>query len=131
MKIHKCTKKNFDQIINNLNEYWEAEDQQEKYATIKNLHHPMMLYEFGQWAFVIKEKDLVVAYLFGLLSLDSKDPHGYVHMLATHKKYKGRGLATKLYTHFTNLARQRGCSYLKAITSAENKRSIIFYQKSL
>lgn len=129
MEIQKCTKANFDFILMNLNDYWEVkENDQERYNTIKILHHPMMLFEFGSWAFTALIDNFVAAYLFGVLSFEMEEPHGYIHLIATHKNYKRQKLASKLFLHFETLARNQGCKYLKAITQSKNATSIAFHQ---
>ncbi len=90
------------------------------------LHHPTLVNEFGNSAFVIKEGDKVVAYLFGFLSQTA--PVGYVQLLAVRQGYRRQGLAGTLYEHFTQFARAHGCKQLKAITSPMNKLSISFHK---
>ena len=119
MEITTCTKRDFDQILLHLNEFWEHD------RTIA-LHHPTSIYEFGNSAFVIKKNDAVVAYLFGFLS--QTEPAGYVHLLAVKRGYRKQGLATRLYEHFTRFAIEHGCKVLKAITSPENAESIAFHK---
>jgi GNAT superfamily N-acetyltransferase len=90
------------------------------------LHHPILLYEFGNSAFVAREDDKVLAYIFGFLS--QTGAVGYVQLLAVREGYRKQGLGRKLYDHFTQYAREHGCTRLKAITSPVNTLSIAFHR---
>ncbi|MGA2159016.1 MAG: GNAT family N-acetyltransferase [Dehalococcoidia bacterium] len=119
MEITICTKEDFDSILTQFNKFWDHD------RTLA-LHHPTLIYEFGNSAFVIKEGDKVVAYLFGFLS--QTHPVGYVHLLAVREGYRRRGLANKLYNYFMEYAAANGCKQLKAITSPLNSLSIAFHK---
>ena len=118
-EISVCTKEDFDQVLAELDQFWEHD-------RAAALHHPTVIYEFGNSAFVIKEDANVLAYLFGFLS--QTEPAAYVHLLAVRRGYRRQGLANRLYAHFEQFARYRGCSRLKAITSPVNKLSIDFHK---
>ena len=119
MEITNCTKQDFDQILTEFSRFWETE------RTLA-LHHPTLIHEFGDSAFVIKDGPTVAAYLFGFISQTS--PTGYVQLLAVREGYRKQGLARRLYDHFTQYALAHGCTGLKAITSPINSLSIAFHQ---
>ena len=118
--ILNCTKADFDQILQDLPDFWGS-------YRARHLHHPFLLNEFGNTAFVVKEGDAMVAYLFGFLS--QTEPIGYVHLLAVRNTRRGHGLGRAMYEHFIVFARAHGCTAIKAITSPENGESITFHQK--
>lgn len=118
-QITICTKEDFDQVLAEFDQFWEH------HRTVA-LHHPTIIYEFGNSAFVIKEVGQVLAYLFGFLS--QTEPVGYVHLLSVRRGFRRQGLANRLYAHFEQYARSRGCSRLKAITSPVNVLSIDFHK---
>ena len=120
MEIKLCSKADFDQIIENIVDFWGSE------RTL-HLHHPIFLYEFGNSAFVIKNEEQVIAYLLGLLSQTSAI--GYVHLVAVHQSHQGQGLGYQLYKHFFDFAKEQGCKSIKAITTVTNKRSIAFHKQ--
>jgi len=120
MEIQQCAKADFDQILNDIVDFWGSD-------RALGLHHPMFLYEFGNTAFVIKSNDKVIAYLFGFFS--QTDKTGYIHLIGVRKDFQGKGLGKRLYDHFTVLAKQHGCTKLKAITGAGNHASILFHKK--
>ncbi len=118
--IERCTVKDYHYIIENLSSFWGSD------RTLA-FHHPMYVYEFGNTSFVIKEKGELIAYLFGFIS--QTEPVGYIHLAGVKQKFQKRGLGSKLYTHFANIASQHGCVRIKAITTSTNKISIGFHKK--
>ena len=67
-----------------------------------------------------------MAYLFGFLS--QTEPVGYVHAIAVRASARRQGHAQRLFAHFVQFARQRGCSHVKAITPPSNAESIAFHK---
>ena len=121
MEITLCTKADFDQILNEITAFWGDE------RTLF-LHHPMFINEFGNSAFVIKDGNKVVGYLFGFIS--QTEPVGYVHAIGVRITHQRKGLGRQLYTHFTEFARKNGCKELKALTTSGNKTSISFHKST-
>jgi len=118
MKVERCGRTEFEQILEEVEDFWGSR------RTLA-LHHPMLLHEFGDTAFVIKDGSRVVAYLFGFYS--QTEPSGYVHLVAVRASHRQRGLARRLYRHFESAARRRGCAGLKAITTPGNAASMAFH----
>jgi GNAT superfamily N-acetyltransferase len=119
MELSLCSKADFDQILQEIADFWGDE------RTLP-LHHPMFINEFGNSAFVFKEGERVIAYLFGFISQTA--PVGYVHLIGVRRSYKRQGLGRRLYEHFIDFARAKGCQELKAITSKNNRVSIAFHK---
>jgi ribosomal protein S18 acetylase RimI-like enzyme len=90
------------------------------------LHHPFLIHEFGNTAFVIRDGSRVVGYLFGFLS--QTQPVGYVHAIAVRASARRRHLAQHLFGHFVQFARRHGCNHVKAITAPSNLASIAFHK---
>ena len=120
MEITLCTKADFDQILTEIADFWGSD------RTLK-LHHPILLYEFGNSAYVVKEGERVVGYLFGFISQTA--PVGYVKFIGVRRSHQRRGIGRRLYERFTDFARSKGCAELKAITSPTNKVSIAFHRR--
>jgi GNAT superfamily N-acetyltransferase len=120
MEILFCTKADFDQIITDIVDFWGSE------RTL-GVHHAMFIYEFGNTAFVMKDGERVVAYLFGFFS--QTEPTGYIHLIGVRKNYQGKGLGKLLYDNFEAIARRHGCTKLKAMTTPGNQASISFHKK--
>ena len=118
-EISNCTVEDLDQILAALPEFWDGRD-------TRQLHHPFLIHEFGDTAFVIRDDGRVVAYLFGLFS--QTQPVGYVHAIAVRASARRRRLAQRLYGHFVEYARRRGCTHVKATTRPSNAASIAFHK---
>jgi GNAT superfamily N-acetyltransferase len=118
-QIAACTRQDYDQILDDLPDFWDGRD-------TRHLHHPMLIKEFGNSAFVIRDGALVVAYLFGLMS--QTEPVGYLHLIAVRASARRRRLGQALFAHFVEFARGRGCKHIKAITTPANAGSIAFHK---
>jgi ribosomal protein S18 acetylase RimI-like enzyme len=117
--ISNCTKQDFTQILDGLADFWDGRQ-------VRHLHHPMLIHEFGNSAFVIRDGAVVNAYLFGFLS--QVEPVGYVHVIAVRSSARRRGFGQRLFDHFVVFARARGCRHVKAITTPSNAGSIAFHK---
>ena len=114
----RCAKRDYDQIVSELAAFW-GDDR------MRALHHPMFLNEFGDCAHVVRESEQVVAYLFGFVA---PGPLAYIHLVGVRDTHRHRGLARRLYDHFTERAVAQGCRQLRAITSPQNTGSIRFHR---
>ena len=119
-EISLCTHQDYNQILDELHEFWGARD-------TRHLHHPFLVHEFGNSAFVIRNGGEVLAYLFGFLS--QTEPVGYVHTVAVRMSARRQGLAGELFGHFEEFARRHGCRHVKAITTPSNLGSIAFHKR--
>jgi len=120
MKIERCTKSDYDQILADISDFWGSD------RTL-HIHHPMFIHEFGDSAYVIKINDRVIAYLFGFIAQTS--PTAYVHLLGVRNDYQSQGLGSALYGYFITYAKGKGCTKIKAMTIPANASSIGFHKK--
>jgi ribosomal protein S18 acetylase RimI-like enzyme len=118
-EISTCTQQDYNQILDELRDFWEGRE-------TRQLHHPMLVNEFGNSAFVIRDGAKVVAYLFGFVS--QTEPVGYVHLIAVRASARRQRLGQELFRHFVEFARRHGCRHVKAITSPSNLNSIAFHK---
>ncbi len=116
--ILNCSHSDFLQILSDIEDFWGSN------RTL-SYHHPMFVNEFGNTSFVIKNNDIVIAYLFGFLS--QTEQTGYVHLIGVRQGYQKRGLGKKLYRHFIENLKNIGIQNLKAITIPTNEKSINFH----
>ena len=121
-QIDHLSKDDFDQILAELEQFWGDAG----IETIFTQHASMLFHEFGDTAFVVREGNQVIAYMFGLVS--QTEPIGYVHLIAVREGYRRKGLAKRLYAHFERVVRARDCKGLKAIAMPWNEPSIKFHQ---
>ncbi len=116
--IEPMTRDDFLQIVDEHGDFWDSD-------LTYQLHHPIFIEEFGDTAYVMREHGEIAAYLLACFS--QRRPYAYVHMVASRPAYRGRGLARALYEHFMQVARERGCTHLKATVGAHNEASIRFH----
>jgi GNAT superfamily N-acetyltransferase len=122
MKIEKCTIDDFYEIIRDISDFWGSD------RTL-HLHQPYLIHEFGNTAFVIRDKGIVVAYLFGFFS--QTECLAYVHLIGVREKYQKQGLGKKLYDNFIEIALSHKIHKIKAITKPINTKSINFHTKKI
>ena len=118
-RIETCTRDDFDTIVTNHGVYWDSD------LTLA-LHHPLLIHEFGDTAYVARDGVTIAGYLFGFFAQQAG--HAYVHLVAVHPRYRGRGLGRRLYAHFMQQARRQGCTALKATAAPANVASIRFHR---
>jgi GNAT superfamily N-acetyltransferase len=119
IEISTCTLQDYDQILGELSEFWDGRD-------TRHLHHPFLIHEFGNSAFVIRDGPRVTAYLFGFVS--QTESVAYVHAVAVRASARRQHLAHHLFDHFVEFARRHGCRHVKAITTPSNAGSIAFHK---
>lgn len=119
-QISNCNHSDFLQILTDIKDFWGSD------RTL-SYHHPMFVNEFGNSAFVIKNKNdnLVIAYIFGFIS--QTEETGYVHLIGVRLNHQKKGIGRKLYGHFIEYLKKHGIQNLKAITSPINEKSIKFH----
>lgn len=118
--IALCTIDDYSQITKDIHDFWGSD------RTL-SLHHPMFIYEFGNTAFVIRDENNVIGYLFGFLSQTSRT--GYVHLLGVRERAQRKGIGNALYTHFIGYLKSVDYKKVKAMTTPGNSKSISFHKK--
>ena len=122
VRVERCTHRDFLDILSDLEDFWGSAAER-----ARRVHHPMFVHEFGDTAWVLREEDRVVAYLFGFWS--QTEPTGYIHLVGVRRSHQRRGIGRWLYEQFEARARERGCTKLKAITPPISSQSIAFHQR--
>jgi GNAT superfamily N-acetyltransferase len=121
LKITNCQKADWDEIIRDFDEFWDT-------PITRGYHNAIFLNEFGDTAFVIRSHEgVVAAYLFGFFS-QTDAAVAYIHLVATRRSFRRKGLMVRLYDHFADHARRHRRSVLKAVTSTDNRGSVAFHQ---
>jgi GNAT superfamily N-acetyltransferase len=115
----RATIADYNMIIDTLADYWGERDMRAR-------HHPMFIHEFGDTALVMRDGSAgMAAYLFGFVAPTRV---GYVHLVGVRADSRRAGLGRRLYLEFATLARDRGATALKAITTPTNHDSIAFHR---
>jgi ribosomal protein S18 acetylase RimI-like enzyme len=122
MKIESCTKNDFNEILRDISDFWGSD------RTL-HLHQPFLIYEFGNTAFVIRDKGMVIAYLFGFFS--QTENLAYIHLIGVREKYQRMGLGKLLYDNFIEIAKSHKIHKIKAITKPINTKSIHFHTNKI
>ncbi len=55
--------------------------------------------------------------------------HTYIHRLAVHPRYQGKGYARKLMDFAEAFSREKGCASVRLDTFSQNKGNQLFYEK--
>jgi ribosomal protein S18 acetylase RimI-like enzyme len=86
---------------------------------------PRLFFEhFRETSFVAEEDGEVVGFLNGFLS----QSFPYIHFVGVRPDHRGAGLASELYARFFDVARARGRSLVRCVTSPINEGSIAFHR---
>lgn len=121
LHIEQMTLHDFHQIVERLEDFWGTTN--EKLLTA---HHPMFFYEFGDTAFVAKDDERIVAYVFGFVS--QTDPEtAYGHVMGSRPDYRALGVIEALYEHFAKVMKSRGCTQAKHLVPPGNFASIRYH----
>lgn len=113
----------FHEILDHFLEFWDHEEP-------KVRHHPMFVRELGDCSIAVRDGGRLVGYLLALVSSargEDGRPWAYVHMVAVRRSHRRRGLAQALYRRFFDLARERGCSCVRATAASHNRASYAFH----
>lgn len=119
MKLLPCTREDFIDILDDIAAFWGSG------RTVAS-HHPLLIEEFGDTAFVVRDETCICGYLFGFFA--QKGDYFYIHLVGIRDGYKRQGIGQRLYTHAEDIARARGATALKAITSLTNTGSLSFHR---
>jgi ribosomal protein S18 acetylase RimI-like enzyme len=122
MKIENCTADDFNEIIRDIADFWGSD------RTL-HLHQPFLIHEFGNTSFVIRDKGMVLAYLFGFFS--QTENIAYIHLIGVREKYQKQGLGKMLYDNYIEIAKSHNIKSIKAITRPINFKSINFHTKKI
>lgn len=120
MLIEGATMADFQAIRDRLDAYWDG-------RPVDALHHPLLIHEFGETAFVARSNGMVAAYLFGMVTATGV---GYVHVMAVHRDHRRLGLARRLHDEFVAVAGGLGARTIRAIARPENAASIAFHRRA-
>jgi GNAT superfamily N-acetyltransferase len=122
VQIEGATHDDFLQILRDLPDFWATSGP--AWRTLP-YHYPFLVHEFRDTAFVTRAGSTVIAYLFGFIA--TAEPVGYIHLVGVRASHQGKGIGRALYEHFEEVARERGCRQLRAVTAPFNEDSRAFH----
>jgi len=123
VNVGRVTPADYATILEEHSSFWGERD-------LRPAHHPVLVHEFGDTSVALHTQEgtgdggLLVGYLFGFVEGEV----GYVHLVGVREGRRRHGLATRLWTEFERIARDRGAHTLKAITTPANEMSIGFHR---
>ncbi len=83
----------------------------------------LFLEHFWSTSLVAEDDRGLAAFLVGVVS-PSQPEGAYVHVLGVRPDLRGTGLARDLHARFADVARDRGCAEVRAVTVPGNSASI-------
>jgi GNAT superfamily N-acetyltransferase len=122
VQIEGATHDDFLQILRDLPDFWATSGP--AWRTLP-YHYPFLVHEFRDTAFVTRAGSTVIAHLFGFIA--TAEPVGYIHLVGVRASHQGKGIGRALYEHFEEVARERGCLQLRAVTAPFNEDSRAFH----
>jgi predicted GNAT superfamily acetyltransferase len=111
--------RDYDRLIGSIDDWWGG----------RNIHgalQRLFVEHFGDTSFVVEEDGEITGFLVGFLS-QSRPDEAYIHFVGVHPAHRRAGLARTMYEHFFDLARGRGRSIVRCITSPVNRTSIAYH----
>jgi predicted GNAT superfamily acetyltransferase len=107
-------------IVPLVNEWWGGRD-------MSWLLPRLFFQHFGDTSFAVEEGGELVAFLIGFVS-QAKEGEAYVHFVGVSPERRGSGVGRRLYGHFFEEVKKRGCRKVSCITSPVNGGSIAFHR---
>ena len=123
MQVRNIQGEDYVKIHSVLNDWWGGRDMAAMLPKLFFVH-------FQETSFIIEEDGETLGFLCGFFSQTYKD-EAYVHFIGVNPKYRGRGIASTLYSYFFDIARANNRKVVKAITSPINKSRYSFIKKSV
>ena len=139
IEIRKAHKKDIDSIVNLANELYETEmpfdtNLKAGYYKTKTGRKELLKYIKDKKKLVLVAiiNDNIVAFANGYIYDKEemyKEKVAYLHNISVSKDYKRNGIGTKLIDEFTNIMKEKGCSYIKLNAFRNNIPAVEFYKK--
>jgi len=107
------------EILASLPEFWGDRD-------VRNLHQPVWLRQFADDAVVVRDGEVLLGYLLGVVTAGRL---AYVQAVATRLPARGRGVGRLLYDTFLDSARAQGARRVEAVTTPANAGSVAFHRR--
>lgn len=111
----------YEPIITVINDWWGGRPMADLLPRLFFIH-------FQDTSFVVEHDGQIIAFLVGFIS-QSRVGEAYIHFVGVHPDWRNQGLGERLYQHFFETVRQRGCVQVSCITSPVNKGSIAFHTR--
>lgn len=122
MRLRTLRPSDYDFIINRVDDWWGGRKMASGLPRLFFQH-------FADTSLVVEDQSgTIVAFVVGFMS-PSLPQEAFIHYTGVDPAYQGQGLGRMMYEAFFGLARQKGRTLVRAITSPVNQRSIAFHTK--
>ena len=120
-RIESLTASHYDYIVNRLDDWWDGRNMM---AMLPRLWFK----DFQTTSFIaMNEDDTPIGFLVGYFSVND-ETKAYVHFIGIDPAYRGIGIGSQLYEAFFNLATSSGATFVEAVTSPNNTKSLLFHE---
>ena len=109
----------YAEVLAALPAFWGERD-------LRALHQPVWLRQLAGHTHVVRDDELLLGYLVGVVSTGGV---AYVHLVATRQGARRRGVGRVLHTAFLEHARSSGAQRVEAITTPANEGSVAFHRR--
>jgi ribosomal protein S18 acetylase RimI-like enzyme len=119
--VDALSEDDFDLVSTHLNEWWGGR------SMVAML--PRLWFKHFQDTCLAarNEQEQVVGFLVGYV-VNSNPSQAYTHFIGVDPEYRSRGVGKLLYQRFGEIASERGCSLIEAVTSPTNTPSLAFHE---
>jgi predicted GNAT superfamily acetyltransferase len=118
VSLRAATAADYDRIAAVVDDWWGRPIQ---YALPR-----LFLDHFHDTSLVAEQDGQLAGFLVGFMS--PSNPEGaYIHFVAVNPRFRGNGLARRLYETFFDRAKAEGRHVVRAVTASHNSASIAFH----
>lgn len=121
MQLRNIRNGDFLRISSILNEWWGGRDMVDMLPRLFFDH-------FQETSFIIEEEGKTKGFLIGFIS-PTEPKQAYIHFVGVNPKVRKKNIGRRLYEHFFQVVRFKGCEEVSCVTSPVNTPSIKFHTK--
>ncbi len=121
MLIRNIRDEDYTPIITVVDSWWGGRHMADMLPRLFFVH-------FQETSFITEHNSAPIAFLIGFVSQTHRT-EAYIHFVGVHPEYRQQGIGEKLYQHFFDTVRARGCDTVRCVTSPVNKGSIAFHRR--
>jgi predicted GNAT superfamily acetyltransferase len=120
VSIRHAQPSDYGRVIGRVNAWWGGRDMAPMLPKLFFVH-------FEGTSFVAEREDgQLAAFLVGFVS-QTQPEEAYIHFVGVSPEERGSGLGRELYECFFRVARERGCTIVRCVTSPANEGSLGFH----
>ncbi len=118
--VRHAEPRDFYFVTSVINDWWDGRQMRDMLPKLFFIH-------FRETSFIAEQKDARVGFLNGFFS-QTFPAEAYIHFVGVHPEFRKHGVARMLYEKFFAVARAKGKTRVRCVTSPVNKTSIAFHQ---